>query len=111
MTPVEVPVKVSVVTIAYNHELYIVEAVESVLMQECDFDLEYIIADDASTDGTPEILAEFASQHPGRVKLVLRDANVGAQRNLADALSRCTGQYVALLDGDDYWTSPQKLQK
>ncbi|MBS3956568.1 MAG: glycosyltransferase family 2 protein [Clostridiales bacterium] len=103
-------VKVSVVTIAYNQEAYIAEAVESVLMQECDFDFEYIIGDDASTDGTWEILKEYQRRYPERIKLRLHDSNMGAQRNLADALAQCTGQYVALLDGDDFWTSEHKLQ-
>jgi len=104
-------VKVSVATTTYNQGRYIAEAVNSVLMQECDFDFEYIIADDASTDDTPRILKELQSQYPGKIRLVLRDENIGAQRNLGDILLRCTGEYVALLDGDDYWTSPHKLQK
>jgi len=98
-------VKVSVVTITYNQARYIAEAVDSVLMQAGDFDLEYIVADDASSDGTQAVLQAYQESHPDRIQVVLRDRNVGAQRNLADALSKCTGRYVALLDGDDFWTS------
>lgn len=103
--------KVSIVTLTYNQERYIREALGSVVAQECDFDFECIIGDDASTDSTPDILREYQARYPDRIKPVLREENLGPRRNLADLLSRCTGQYVAVLDGDDYWTSPHKLQK
>jgi glycosyltransferase involved in cell wall biosynthesis len=105
------PAKVNIVTLTYNHEDYVAEAVESVLEQQCDFPVVHIIADDASTDSTPRILREYADRHPDRIRLILRQTNVGAQQNGADALARCTAQYVALLDGDDYWTDPGKLRK
>ncbi len=103
--------KVSVVTTSYNQEAYIAQALDSVLTQQCDFDFEYIVSDDASTDRTPEILAEYQSRYPDRIRLILRDVNVGAQLNLSEALWLSTSEYVALLDGDDYWTSPEKLSK
>lgn len=102
--------KVSVVTLTYNHERYVAQTLESVLGQKCDFDFEYLVGDDASTDGTAAILAEHAARHPGRLEVVLRDENVGAQRNAQDLFARCTGQYLAILDGDDFWTSEEKLQ-
>ncbi len=107
---VESRFKVSVVTITYNQESYIAQAIDSVLMQECDFDFEYIIGDDASTDGTAKILRGYEHRHPERIRLVVHEENLGAQMNLAHVLGMCAGRYVALLDGDDYWTSPHKLQ-
>ncbi len=103
--------KVSIVTLTFNQERYITEALDSVLAQECDFDFECIVADDCSTDGTREILRRYRQRHPDRIRLILRETNVGARSNLADALLQCSGEYVAVLDGDDYWTSSQKLQK
>ena len=111
MTETTFPVKVSVVTLAYNQERYIRQALDSILAQECDFTYECIIGDDCSTDATPEILREYAERFPDRINPVLRTTNLGARHNLADLLARCRGQYVAILDGDDYWTSPHKLQR
>ena len=103
--------KVSVAMITYNQKAYVAQAVESVLQQECTFDYELVIGEDRSTDGTREIVEEFARCHPGRIRLLDADENLGAQRNLARVLEACTGEYVAWLDGDDYWTSPSKLQR
>ena len=103
--------KVSVAMMTYNQAAYIGQAMDSVLMQECDFEFECIVCDDRSTDGTPEILQEYQRSHPDRVRLVLREENVGSQRNLAGLLAECTGQYMAYLEGDDFWTSPHKLQR
>jgi len=103
-------VKVSVVTLAYNQERFIAEALESIVTQRCDFTFECIVGDDCSTDRTAEIIRDYAERHPDRIRAVLRDENLGARGNLADLFSRCTGQYVAILDGDDFWTSPDKLQ-
>lgn len=94
--------------ITYNHEPYIRQAVQSVLEQRFR-SLELIIADDASTDATPKILADLASGAPNKIRTVLRERNVGMQGNLEDAWSRATGRYIALLEGDDYWTDAGKL--
>lgn len=104
-------VMVSVVTLAYNQERYIRQALDSILMQECDFTVECIVGDDCSSDSTAAIIREYEQRHPDRIKPVIRTRNVGARRNLADLLDRCSGRYVAVLDGDDYWTSPHKLQR
>ena len=102
---------VSVVMITYNHELFIREALESVLTQQADFPIEVIVADDASTDRTADIVAELAEAHPAAVRPVLRTANIGIHANLVDALDRTQGTYVALCEGDDYWTDPLKLSR
>ena len=103
--------KVSVAMITYNHERFIAQAIESALMQETSFDYEVVIGEDCSTDRTREIVAGFHKRFPGKIRLLLPENNIGAHKNLAQVLDACTGQYIALLEGDDYWTSPHKLQK
>ena len=102
--------KVSVLMITYNHEKYIAQAIESVLMQETDFPYELIVGEDCSTDGTREIVREYSRKYPEIVYAQLRERNVGAQENSRRIFSASRGTYLALLEGDDYWTSPQKLQ-
>lgn len=102
--------KVSVAMVTFNHERFIVQAVESALAQQTDFAFEIVVGEDASTDRTRERLLAIAERCPDRVKLILQAANVGGHANLKQVLSRCQGEYVALLEGDDYWTDPHKLQ-
>jgi len=102
--------KVSVLMVTYNHEKYIAQAVESVLMQETDFDVELVIGEDCSKDRTREILLGLQAQHPNQIKLLPSERNLGVNRNIARTLQACSGQYIAFLDGDDYWISPHKLQ-
>jgi glycosyltransferase involved in cell wall biosynthesis len=103
--------KVSVCIITYNQEKTIAQAINSVLMQETLFEYELIIGDDFSTDNTPSILQSFRNSYPDRIRLILGDENIGATSNLGRVLLASKGQYIALLEGDDYWTSPHKLQK
>ncbi|HQU45222.1 MAG: hypothetical protein B7Z73_11980 [Planctomycetia bacterium 21-64-5] len=103
--------KVSVAMITFNHERFIVQAVESALAQQADFDFEIVVGEDASTDRTRELLTALAERHPGRIRLILHNTNVGMHRNLIAVLAACRGQYVALLEGDDYWTDPEKLRR
>ncbi|HSW37368.1 MAG TPA: glycosyltransferase [Candidatus Saccharimonadales bacterium] len=102
--------KVSVVTITYNHEKYIREALDSFVAQKTNFDFEVIVADDCSTDKTPEIIKEYEKAYPNIFKPVLRKKNIGAVANFIDALQLAQGEYIALCEGDDYWTDPEKLQ-
>ena len=97
--------------IAYNVERYIAQAIDSVLMQEVDFDYETVIGEDCSTDGTRAIVEEYAARYPDRVRPLLRPQNLGMNRNFLETLLAVRGEFVALLDGDDYWTSPRKLQR
>lgn len=101
----------SVCLITYNHEKYIRQAIESVLMQQVNFSWELIIADDFSTDGTRDILAEYKEKHPDRIKLILQSKNVGPAQNWLDLITTPKTQYIAYFEGDDYWTDPLKLQK
>lgn len=96
--------KVSVLVIAYNHERFIAECLRSIQSQVTDFDFEIVFADDCSTDKTKEIALALG------VKSLPRTKNLGITSNLLDAYSKCKGQYVAILEGDDYWTDPNKLQ-
>jgi glycosyltransferase involved in cell wall biosynthesis len=104
-------VKVSVCIFAYNLEKFIAKAIESVLMQKADFKFEIIIGEDRSTDRTSEICIEYHKAYPDKIKLLLREQNLGMKKNVFDTLKTASGEYVAILDGDDYWIDPLKLQK
>ena len=101
---------VSIVVITYNHEKYIRKCLDSILMQNVDFYFEIIISDDFSTDKTAQIISEYQVKYPDIVKPILRSINVGATRNQYDCFLRCTGEYIAILDGDDFWTDKLKLK-
>ena len=104
---------VSVIMITYNHGKYIEESVNGVLMQECNFDFELIIANDDSTDQTGSIIKRILTEHPrsSNIQYIQRDKNVGMVANFIDAVKQSKGKYIALCEGDDYWTDPLKLQK
>ena len=102
---------VSVALVTYKHEAYIREALDSILMQRVNFSYEIVAGDDCSPDGTQDILREYADRHPGRFVLLLREKNLGATANSYDIKCHCTGRYIAQLEGDDFWTDPDKLQK
>jgi glycosyltransferase involved in cell wall biosynthesis len=99
--------------IAYNHEAYIREAIKGVLIQQTNFEYELIISNDGSPDHTNEVINDCIANHPkrGRIKYFHQQKNLGMQSNFIFALSQCRGKYVALCEGDDYWTDPLKLQK
>jgi len=101
--------KISVLVTAFNHEKFIRQAVEGVLFQQGDFELEVVVGEDRSTDGTREILEELSRRHSTHLRVTYSDRNIGANRNYIRTLSACSGEYVAMLDGDDYWTVPDKL--
>jgi glycosyltransferase involved in cell wall biosynthesis len=103
--------KVSVVVVSYNQEKYIKQALESFLEQETDFAFEIVIGDDSSTDGTPEIIQEYAKAHPKLIKPILRPKNLGVSGNFIETMKAAKGDFIALCEGDDYWTDPKKLQK
>jgi glycosyltransferase involved in cell wall biosynthesis len=102
--------KLSVCMLAYNQKDLLAEAIESVVTQKTNFEFEIIVCDDASTDGSVEVLRDYAHRYPLLVKPVFRDQNVGHYVNYVDAHNRATGEYVAHLDGDDLFL-PGKLQK
>jgi hypothetical protein len=101
--------KVSVVVVTYNHRPYIEQALASVLAQRSAHEIEILISDDASTDGTRELVQAWGARHRDRVRLLISERNLNSNEVIARALRACRGDYVALLDGDDYWTAADKL--
>src|SRR5690554_114420 len=99
-------VLISVVMITYGHEKYIHKAIEGVLMQQGGFDVEFIIADDHSPDNTEDIVKNIKNTHPKAscIKYTKHPVNKGMTQNFSWALKEATGKYIALCEGDDYWT-------
>lgn len=103
--------KISACIITYNHEKYIKECLDGALNQKLNYDYEINVFEDLSTDKTREIILEYARQYPDKIKLFLNEKNLGLVGNWVHALKSCSGDYVAICEGDDYWTDPNKLQK
>jgi glycosyltransferase involved in cell wall biosynthesis len=103
--------KLSVVVITYNHERFIAQALDSILAQRVNFDYEIVVGEDCSTDSTRDILMDFHRRYPGRIVPLLRQHNLGAMPNFEAAIAACRGQYLAFLEGDDYWACEDKLQR
>ena len=102
---------VSITCITFNQESYIAEAIESFLMQKTNFDFEIIIGEDCSTDGTRKIIEEYRTKFPEKIKLITSSQNVGMMHNFFRTLHHSKGKYIAICEGDDYWTDSYKLQK
>jgi glycosyltransferase involved in cell wall biosynthesis len=103
--------KVSVVVPSYNHEKYIKDALDGFVMQQTDFAFEVLVADDCSTDKTPEIIRQYARKYPDIIKPILRKKNLGVLQNFVETMQQARGEFLALCEGDDYWTDPEKLQR
>lgn len=105
---------VSICCAAFNHAAYIAQALDSFLAQQCDFPIEILIHDDASTDGTDEILRDYQRRYPDVVKPLFEEENQYSKGVAIDPTfnySRAQGKYIALCEGDDYWCDPEKLQR
>jgi glycosyltransferase involved in cell wall biosynthesis len=110
---------VSVCLITYNHEKYIEEAIESVLMQELDVPFEICIGEDDSSDQTRSICQSYAKRFPEKIKLFLRDRGTVIYKggrptgiyNFLETLKACSGEFIAILEGDDYWNYSHKLKE
>lgn len=107
----ESDIVVSALMITYNHEPFIREAIEGVLMQQASFPVELVIGEDCSTDRTRDICLEYQQKYPEKIRLLLNEKNLGMMPNFIQTLNACTGKYIALCEGDDYWTDKLKLQK
>src|SRR4051812_35384727 len=103
--------KVSVLVLTYDHEKYIEEALQSVLRQETSLSYEIVVAEDCSTDRTLQKIQMTAKAHPDLFRILPRKKNLGICRNFADAYMECRGEYVAILEGDDYWHHTHRLQR
>lgn len=105
---------VSVCMITYNHQDYVIEALQGVLQQICDFDIELIVSNDCSTDQTHHVISEFLKDNKAKnikVNYFNHPKNLGMMSNFIFTLNKCKGKYIALCEGDDYWTDPSKLQR
>ena len=103
--------KVSVLMLTYNQEDYIDEAIRSVMLQQTDFDFELVIGNDASTDRTAERCQAWKLRYPERIMLVDREQNLGLIGNFMATYDLCRGTYIAICEGDDFWTDKTKLQR
>lgn len=102
---------VSVWMITYNHEQYIKQAIESILMQKTTFTIELVIGEDCSTDNTASIIREYENKHPEIIKVRYNIQNLGIIPNMIKTLEECNGKYIAMCEGDDFWNESEKLQK
>jgi glycosyltransferase involved in cell wall biosynthesis len=101
---------VSVLMLTYNHESYIAQAIESVLAQKTNFNVELVIGEDCSTDRTYEICKQYQTQYPDIVKLIHNENNIGISKNFVLSYNACNGKYMAICEGDDFWINANKLQ-
>jgi len=102
---------VSVRILTYNHERWIAQAIESVLMQKCDFEFEIVIGEDCSEDRTRDICLDYQKKFPHLIRVLHSEANVGIERNSLRSNVRLRGEFVCPFEGDDYWLDERKLQK
>lgn len=103
--------KVSVLMPTYNHSATIAQAIESFLAQKCSFDIQLLISDDASTDSTLSIARRYEAEYSDKIVVITKPENEGLIANYKTLVSRADGEYLAILESDDYWTDPLKLQK
>ncbi|PKQ74559.1 glycosyltransferase family 2 protein [Aeromonas sobria] len=102
----------SVLLISYNHSQYIHKALDSIFMQKYEGEIELVVGDDNSTDNTLQIIKEYEGKDPRfKFKYLHSENNVGTTKNYQRSFHQCTGKYTAIIEGDDYWTSPYKLLK
>ena len=104
---------VTISCISYNHENYIADAIESFLMQKVSFNYEILIHDYASTDKTQDIIMEYTMKYPNIIKPILQDENQYSKGKKVGMFHKdiAKGKYIAICEGDDYWTDTNKLQK
>jgi len=105
------PPLVSVCCITYNHEQFIGKAIESIINQKTSFYFELIIGEDFSSDNTGMICQKYKELYSDKIKLIRSKKNIGMSDNFTQVLSSCTGKYIAICEGDDYWSDLNKLQK
>jgi len=104
-------IKVSVLVMTYNHEKFIARTLESALIQKTDFDFEIVIGEDCSKDNTRIICEQYQNNYPKIIRLLPAEKNIGMVPNFLKTIKNCNGDFIALLEGDDLWIDPKKLQK
>lgn len=97
--------------ITYNHELYVRQCLESILNQKVNFEYEIVLGDDASTDQTVKIIEQIMQEYPEKIRLFANKNNLGASKNIYNLVLQSRGEYMAYLEGDDYWELTDELQK
>ena len=107
---------VDVHIVTFNHAQYIGKCLDSILSQETSFDVRIVVGDDCSNDGTQEILQDYQRRFPDKIELLLNDKNLGPDYlpglfNFLNVMRSMNAKYVAMIEGDDYWTDSQKLEK
>lgn len=105
--------KVAIFMVTYNHARYIAQAIEGIIMQQTDFPYQLFIGEDCSTDETRSICLSYKDKYSDKIHLILNEKNIGGSRNALNVYKECFeyGDYIALCEGDDYWTDSRKLQK
>ncbi|WP_077892823.1 glycosyltransferase family 2 protein [Clostridium felsineum] len=106
----DIKIKVSVLIITYNQSRFIEKAIKSALLQKTTFKYEIIVMDDSSKDGTLNIANKYREKYPDQIKVFSNINNLGITKNYKEGFKKCTGEYIAILEGDDYWISKRKLQ-
>jgi glycosyltransferase involved in cell wall biosynthesis len=102
---------ISVLLVSFNQAPYVAIAIQSILNQCTPFPVEIVVADDASTDGTQEVVGKFAKCFPDRFVVLPPQPNMGVTANYRRGFANCKGDYIAVIEGDDYWTSRSRLEK
>lgn len=107
-------IRVAIWMVTYNHEAFVEQAVESVMIQQTDFVYKLFIGEDFSTDNTRNLCLKLKEKYPEKIDLIISDRNVGAHENALRVYKACfnsDAEYIAMLEGDDYWIDPDKLQQ
>ena len=101
----------SILLVTYNQEKYIRESLDSILMQDLPDSCEIVIADDHSTDNTPDIIKKVLDNAKVEYRMLQSHANIGINKNYQRGFKACSGKFVAVMEGDDYWTDPFRIKK
>jgi glycosyltransferase involved in cell wall biosynthesis len=102
---------VSILVPTFNHALFVKDCLNGIKIQVCKFEFEIVVCDDGSTDGTVGVIKSFRDQTDLQIKTIFRKKNIGMNANVLDGLQNCNGKYIAICEGDDYWTDSLKLQR
>ena len=101
---------ISVLVCTYNHEKYIAQTIEGIMMQKCHIPFEVLVGDDCSTDHTRDVVSKYAEQYPEKIRLIYPETNIGASNNLVNLIKNAKGEIISICDGDDYWCVDNVLQ-
>lgn len=104
-------VDVSIIMPVYNHERYIEQALKSIINQETIYTYEILIGEDCSPDHSKDVVKRFEKENPEKIRAFYREKNIGGTRNTYELFMKACGRYIAVLEGDDYWTDKNKIQK